>query len=99
MQMSFLLSYHLDNLQIFLSTQHREYEAGIVLAEHKRDMVYSCIARRLRALGLKSVTGYCELVQGEQGDSEMGNLVNAITTNLTSFFREARVISHRTSRV
>lgn len=67
---------------------------GIVLADHKRDMVYSRLARRLRALGLQSFAQYCELVQAEQGGEEMGNLVNAITTNLTSFFREAHHFEH-----
>lgn len=62
-------------------------ETGIVLASHKRDMVYSRLSRRLRALNLRSFNDYCRRV--EAGDAEeMGHLVNAITTNLTSFFRE-----------
>lgn len=67
---------------------------GIVLAEHKRDMVYSRLARRLRALKLDSFSAYCELVQSDDGAEEMGNLVNAITTNLTSFFRESHHFEH-----
>lgn len=67
---------------------------GIVLAEHKRDMVYSRLARRLRALNLKSFADYCALVEGPQGDDELGHLVNAITTNLTSFFRESHHFEH-----
>lgn len=78
-----------------LVSQH----TGIVLADHKRDMVYSRLARRLRALGLQSFAEYCELVQGEQGGEEMGNLVNAITTNLTSFFREAHHFEHLKQQV
>lgn len=67
---------------------------GIVLADHKRDMVYSRVSRRLRALGLKTFADYCDLIQGEAGDQETGNLVNAITTNLTSFFREHHHFHH-----
>ena len=67
---------------------------GIVLAEHKKDMVYSRLVRRLRALKLKSFAEYCELMQAEQGQDEIGNLVNAITTNLTSFFREKHHFEH-----
>jgi len=67
---------------------------GIVLAEHKKDMVYSRLVRRLRALKLSSFAQYCELVQGDGGQDEMGNLVNAITTNLTSFFREGHHFEH-----
>lgn len=69
-------------------------QTGIVLEERKRDMVYSRLARRVRALGLQDFAAYCELVQSDRGGEEMGNLVNAITTNLTSFFREAHHFEH-----
>lgn len=61
---------------------------GIVLGEQKRDLVYGRLARRLRALKLDSFAQYCELLAGPDGDAEIGYMVNAITTNLTSFFRE-----------
>lgn len=67
---------------------------GIVLAEHKRDMVYSRLVRRLRALNLTSFSQYCDLLQSEDGEEEIGNLVNAITTNLTRFFREPHHFEH-----
>jgi chemotaxis protein methyltransferase CheR len=61
--------------------------AGISLSPAKRDMVYSRLARRLRQLGLGSFEAYLELV--EQGDAaEREAFTNALTTNLTSFFRE-----------
>lgn len=69
-------------------------QTGIVLADHKKDMVYSRLARRLRALGLKSFAEYCQLMESDAGSEELGNLVNAITTNLTSFFREAHHFEH-----
>lgn len=62
---------------------------GIVLAEHKRDMVYARLARRLRALRMRSFTEYISYIQSNEGFDEIGDLVNAITTNLTSFFRES----------
>ncbi|MBN8530480.1 MAG: protein-glutamate O-methyltransferase [Alphaproteobacteria bacterium] len=67
---------------------------GIVLAEHKTDMVYSRLARRLRTLNLSSFAEYCDLLQTEEGQEEIPQLVNAITTNLTSFFREAHHFEH-----
>ncbi|MDR3423588.1 MAG: protein-glutamate O-methyltransferase [Alphaproteobacteria bacterium] len=67
---------------------------GIVLAEHKKDMVYSRLVRRVRALKLGSFADYCDLIQSEAGLAETGNLVNAITTNLTSFFRENHHFEH-----
>jgi chemotaxis protein methyltransferase CheR len=66
---------------------------GIILSDNKKNMVYSRLTRRLRALKLSSFAEYCELVEKDTGD-EMSNLVNAITTNLTSFFREEHHFEH-----
>ncbi|MEK6745843.1 MAG: protein-glutamate O-methyltransferase CheR [Pseudomonadota bacterium] len=72
---------------------------GIMLAANKKNMVYSRLVRRLRVLELRSFSEYCELVQNDAGGEEMGNLVNAITTNLTSFFREVHHFEHLYSNV
>ncbi len=62
--------------------------AGIALSDCKRDLVYGRLARRLRANGLRSFGAYLDRI--EAGDSaEVEAFVNALTTNLTSFFREA----------
>jgi len=68
--------------------------AGIALADHKRDMVYSRLARRVRALGLSSIREYCDLLESARQHEEIGHFVNAITTNLTSFYREAHHFIH-----
>ena len=60
---------------------------GIKLPDHKRQMVYSRLARRLRQLNLSSFEEYCRLIE-EKHHPEQKEFVNAITTNLTSFFRE-----------
>ena len=60
---------------------------GIALADSKRELVYGRLARRLRKLNLSSFSEYCAMVESGQGD-ELQELTNAITTNLTSFFRE-----------
>lgn len=73
--------------------------SGIVLGPHKRDMVYSKLVRRLRALGLKSFSEYCELLQSGDGADEAISLINAITTNLTKFFREEHHFEHLRSVV
>ena len=61
---------------------------GIVLSESKREMVYSRLARRLRVLGLEHFSDYCDIVKGGD-EQELAEFTNAITTNLTAFFREA----------
>lgn len=61
---------------------------GIVLDERKREMVYRRLMRRTRELRLESFSAYCQLLKTDQR-SELPNFTNAITTNLTSFFRES----------
>jgi chemotaxis protein methyltransferase CheR len=60
---------------------------GIALSDAKRELVYGRLARRLRKLKLASFAEYCQLVE-RAGSEELQELTNAITTNLTSFFRE-----------
>lgn len=62
-------------------------ETGITLSEAKKSMVYGRLSRRLRALDIESFKQYISLIS-ESENEEKGNFVNAITTNLTSFFRE-----------
>jgi chemotaxis protein methyltransferase CheR len=63
--------------------------AGISLAPSKRDLVYSRLSRRLRATGHHSFTDYLDALEGMPGSEEWVAFTNALTTNLTSFFREA----------
>ena len=63
--------------------------AGIALADSKQEMVYSRLARRLRATGMVSFVVYLDKLEREQDSNEWEAFVNALTTNLTSFFREA----------
>lgn len=63
--------------------------AGISLAPIKQDMVYSRLARRLRALNLSNFQDYLHYLQSGNNEAEWETFVNSLTTNLTSFFREA----------
>jgi chemotaxis protein methyltransferase CheR len=63
--------------------------AGISLAESKQEMVYSRVARRLRATGIVSFSTYLDDLEGGRLGDEWESFTNALTTNLTSFFREA----------
>jgi chemotaxis protein methyltransferase CheR len=75
--------------------------AGIALAPGKKDMVYSRLARRLRARELESFADYLELL--DQGDeAELEAFINALTTNMTSFFREPhhfRIMAERLAQL
>ena len=68
--------------------------AGIVLKDHKRQMVYTRLSRRLRALGMTSFTVYMDHLESGAGSREITEFSNAVTTNLTSFFREAHHFDH-----
>lgn len=61
--------------------------AGISLSDAKRNLVYSRLARRLRRLNLTTFAAYTDYLQTHL-DTELTDFLNAITTNLTSFFRE-----------
>jgi chemotaxis protein methyltransferase CheR len=61
--------------------------AGISLADSKEQMVYSRLSRRLRHLGLNGFGSYCDTL--ERDTEEWQQFVNALTTNLTAFFRES----------
>lgn len=60
---------------------------GINLADSKDSMVYSRLSRRLRALGHTSFQQYLAFLDTNKDETE--HFINALTTNLTSFFREA----------
>jgi len=62
-------------------------ESGISLSDVKQDMVYSRLAKRLRILGFKTFSEYCRYLNSNY-DKELSNTINAITTNLTHFYRE-----------
>jgi chemotaxis protein methyltransferase CheR len=62
--------------------------SGIVLADIKRDLVYGRLAPRLRKLGYRSFADYLKCLEGPDGHDEQIALLNALTTNLTGFFRE-----------
>ncbi|CAM2138539.1 chemotaxis protein methyltransferase [Pararobbsia alpina] len=63
--------------------------AGISLSDHKRDMVYSRLARRLRARSMTVFSEYLDYLERTRDDAEWEAFTNSLTTNLTSFFREA----------
>jgi len=74
--------------------------AGIALAPGKMDMVYSRLARRLRARGAESFAEYLHVIESED-EVEVEAFINALTTNMTSFFREPhhfRMLTERLAR-
>jgi chemotaxis protein methyltransferase CheR len=71
---------------------HRE--AGIVVRENKQAMVKGRLHRRARELGYDSIASYCALLRSPQAAAELPGLMNALTTNHTSFYREQHHFEH-----
>ncbi|MGJ7491255.1 CheR family methyltransferase [Variovorax sp. ZT4R33] len=63
--------------------------AGIALGDQKRQMVYSRLSRRLRELGIPEFVTYLAMLEAGNDEDEWQAFINSLTTNLTSFFREA----------
>lgn len=81
-----------DDFQFFVKLVREK--TGIVLGDHKREMLYGRLARRLRSLGLDNFVDYRARLTGAHGSDELAAMVNAVTTNLTKFFRESHHFDH-----
>lgn len=64
-------------------------ETGISLHDKKATMVQARLSKRLRELGLSSFGAYYDYLKKEDNAEELLRLLSAISTNVTSFFREA----------
>jgi len=64
--------------------------AGIKLGPHKRALVCARVAKRMRQLGIRKHRDYFRAIEEDASGSEAVELLNAISTNVTQFFREAR---------
>jgi len=86
-----------EDFRLIAQTLHAA--AGIALPETKATLVYSRLAKRLRALGLESFRDYCALVSGKDGLDERQQMIVALTTNVTRFFREPHHFEHLKTQV
>ncbi len=66
-----------------ISNEH----SGILVPDDKFDMFYSRLSKRVRMYGLENFKDYCDYLKNNH-DTEFTEFINAVTTNLTSFFRE-----------
>jgi len=61
----------------------------IKLGDNKKELVMARLSKRLRKLGLKTYGEYCQFLKTPKGTEELGDLIDAISTNHTFFFRES----------
>ena len=95
-----------DYRQMITDDEFRQLRAlihrhtGIALSEHKRALVCSRLSRRLRHYQFTNYSQYYELLcHGDQEGVELMEMINAITTNKTDFFREAHHFQFLTEHV
>jgi chemotaxis protein methyltransferase CheR len=69
-------------------------ETGIALERSKANLIYSRLAKRLRALHLTTFREYCDIVSDRTSPEERQTMIAALTTNVTAFFREPHHFEH-----
>jgi len=84
-----LLTAELDRNQFQEISRIIYQQCGISLKSGKEALVRARLMKRLRALQIRSVKEYMDLISSEKGRSEIGTLIDVMTTNKTSFFRES----------
>lgn len=84
----------------FARVKARVYaEAGISLSEAKRTLVVSRLSKILRQLGIPSFDAYVDYLERSADPKAAQEFVNALTTNLTRFYREDHHFDHLVSYV
>jgi len=63
-------------------------KVGIYLKPEKKELLNARLSKRMRALGVRNFKDYYELVVADRSGSELVLLIDAVSTNFTSFFRE-----------
>lgn len=84
-----MLTAELDRNQFQEISRIIYQQCGISLKSGKEALVRARLMKRLRALQIPSVKEYMELISSEKGRTEIGTLIDVMTTNKTSFFRES----------
>ena len=74
-------------------------DAGIYMPVSKTTLVYSRLVKRLRALHFENFRQYCDLVGSPDGSAERREMLSALTTNVTRFFREPHHFEHLSAHV
>lgn len=71
-----------------LIARRAQADFGLHLTAAKKDLVYSRLSKRLRQLNLGDFRSYCRLLEAPEGEAERKEMLSALTTNVTHFFRE-----------
>ncbi|MDQ2095715.1 CheR family methyltransferase [Rhodalgimonas zhirmunskyi] len=84
----------IDEADFLRIAKHLHRLTGIYLTAAKRAMVASRLRQRVKAVGLGSLTAYADLIHSPAGAAELEEMIQALTTNMTRFDREATQFAH-----
>lgn len=68
--------------------------SGIEISPDKTSLVQARLARAIRRTGVRSFAEYCDIVENPRATDERAELLSALTTNVTRFFRERHHFEH-----
>lgn len=91
--------YSFTKNDLFFIAEIMKNEAGIVLPESKASLVYSRLTKRIRKLGMSAFSDYCSYIKTPEGVEERKEMLAALTTNVTSFFREVHHFEHLQTKI
>lgn len=91
--------YSFTKNDLFFIAEIMKNEAGIILPESKASLVYSRLTKRIRKLGMSSFSDYCSYIKTPEGVEERKEMLAALTTNVTSFFREVHHFEHLQTKI
>lgn len=74
-------------------------DAGLAIPASKKALVQSRLSRRMRKLGLTSITEYIEKIENKDDPAERRELISILTTNVSSFYREEHHFEHLRAHV
>jgi len=94
-----LLSLELSETQFNKISQLIYQLCGINLHDGKQELVKSRLMKRLRALGMGSFEQYMEHVESDESKSELTSMIDVLTTNKTSFFREPQHFDYLSQKI
>ena len=83
-----IANYAFSDADFEVISRRAHSDFGLSLTIAKKDLVYSRLTKRLRQLGLNDFQSYCRLIEGPGADDERMQMLSALTTNVTHFFRE-----------
>ena len=83
-----IANYPFTDADFAVIARRAQADFGLHLTGAKKDLVYSRLSKRLRQLGLADFQSYCRLIEGTGADDERMQMLSALTTNVTHFFRE-----------